>query len=86
MLDSSGQYLLPGHRHVLQELVHGVWHELQGSQIDTLVVSEFPGGHVTVVLHMVKSKLRLEGMGGRSSPGLRGQSSNATLRQRSRFC
>lgn len=43
--------LFPGHGHVLQQLVHCMRGELEGTQVDTLVVSKLSRCHVTVVLH-----------------------------------
>jgi len=36
-------YLLPGHRHVLQELENCVRDEFKGSKVYTFVVTEFLG-------------------------------------------
>lgn len=41
--------LLPRHRHVLEQLEHGVRHVLESAQVDTLVVSELLRRHVTMV-------------------------------------
>lgn len=43
-------HLLPGHGHVLQQLVHSVWHKLERPKIHSLVMPEFPGRHVTMIL------------------------------------
>uniref|UniRef100_A0A182WWC5 Uncharacterized protein n=1 Tax=Anopheles quadriannulatus TaxID=34691 RepID=A0A182WWC5_ANOQN len=56
--------LLPRHGHVLQQLHYGVWHVLQRTEIDTLVVSHhirlrWPGRYMTHRrhLHLVRSHL-----------------------------
>ncbi len=46
---TSSAYLLPWHGHVLQELQHGVGHELECTQIHGLVVTELAVRHVSVV-------------------------------------
>lgn len=40
---AGGCYLLPGHRHVLQQLVHRMRNKLQGTKIHSLVMPELSG-------------------------------------------
>ena len=54
-------HLLPGHGHVLQQLVHCVGHKLECSQVYTLIMPEFAGGHVAMVLQ--QGSQCLSGMG-----------------------
>lgn len=41
--------LLPRHGHILQELEDGVRHIFESAKVDTLVVSEFSVGHISVI-------------------------------------
>lgn len=68
--------LLPGHRHVLQQLEDGVRHELQSAEVDAAVGPELACRHVAVVTHDLAHVLRghvlLLGRGGgcRGRPGV----------------
>ena len=50
--------LLPGHRHILEQLKDGVRHELERSQVDAAVGLELARGHVAVVAHDLADVLR----------------------------
>jgi len=60
--------LLPGHRHVLQELEDGVRDELECPQVDAAVGLELARGHVAVVAddlaHVLRGHVLLGGRGG----------------------
>lgn len=51
-------HLLPGHGHVLQQLVHCMRHELERAQVHALVVPELARGHVAMVLRSGKRQSR----------------------------
>ena len=50
METNSPRYLLPRHRHVLQELVDGMRYKFQGTKVHSFVLPKLLGGHITVIL------------------------------------
>lgn len=50
--------LFPGHGHVLHQLQHSVWHVLESTKVNPLVVTVFTAAHVTVVANDLSHMLR----------------------------
>jgi hypothetical protein len=55
--EAKNEYLLPWHRHILQELVNCMWNEFKGPKIDTFIMTILLGGHVPMVSVKTNTKM-----------------------------